>query len=393
MNILILTDYYPPDKLGGVGEIAKNLKLSYDAKGHKTWVLTTGESSGEPKVVRSSKSLIKGVLLNNYHAVKMIRRYKIQMVNAHQSTTTLFLLTKYVPFLYPNGFPKVVNSFQVSYFSEFSNIRSIKVRGRTFKPTQKEYIEKWVLAPMHIFLDWIGYTFSNVITVVSSENQKEFRNTYGRLSRKKIHIIPNGIQSSDFAPKKPDLPKSYLSKLEGKTVLLYVGVFRVRKRVFNLLFALAETAKENPDVILVLVGGGRDYEDEIMSLVDELGIKKNVLFVGRVPNEQVVDYLNSADVFCLLSSYEGMPIAILEAMSSGKAVLTSRVSGMIDLVEDGKTGYLTEVDDLDEITKRLKQLVNDPALTKQLGEAGRKRIEDQYDWSDVADAYIKIFKS
>lgn len=393
MNILILTDYYPPDKLGGVGEIAKNLKLAYDAKGHDVWVLTTGESATTERVVRSSKSLIKGVLLNNLHAIKLIRRHKIDVINAHQSTTTLFLLTKHVPFLYPGGFPKVINSFQVSYFEEFKNIRSIKVRDRKYSPTRKEYIEKWILSPMHIFLDLIGFIFSSEITVVSSENKKEFERTYGRISRKKIKIIPNGISSSDFKPMKPKLDKKYLERLKGNTVLLYVGVFRVRKRVFNLLYALAEIARDNPDVILVLVGGGRDYEDDIMSLIDELGIKKNVLFVGRVPNEKVVHYLNSADVFCLLSSYEGMPIAILEAMSSGKAVLTSRVSGMIDLIEDGKTGYLTEVDGIDEISEKLSLLVNDAEMTKTLGKNARQSILEKYEWSDIADRYIELFKS
>lgn len=391
MKILIITDYYPPDKLGGVGEIAKNLKAAYEAKGHETWVLTTGSSKNEKRVIRSSASLTKGVFLNNLKIIKLIRQHQFDVINAHQSTTTLFLLTKFIPFLYKK-FPKVVNSFQVSYFSEFSNIRSIKLFGHAFRPTRKEYVEKWIFAPVHIILDWIGFGLSDEITVVSSENKKEFVRTYGRLSRKKIKIIPNGVNIEDFAPGKPKLPSSLMQKIRGKTVLLYVGVFRVRKRVFNLLFALREVVKTNDKVVLLLVGGGRGYEEDVLRLVKDLGLEDNVIFVGKVSNDQVVNYLNAADVFCTLSSYEGMPIAILEAMAGGKAILTSRVSGMIDLVSDGKDGYLTKVDDTNNIIKKMQLLVDDPAQTKAMGEYARKKIVEHYDWNRIADEYIKLFK-
>lgn len=390
MKILILTDYYPPDKLGGVGEIAKNLKIAYENKGHEVWVLTTGATAGEHRVIRSSKSLLKGVFLNNLKAIGLIRKHGFDVINAHQSTTTLFLLTKYIPFLYKK-FPKVVNSFQVSYFSEFSHIRKIKLNGKTFKPTRKEYVEKWIFAPIHIWLDWIGFNLSDEITVVSTENKKEFDRTYARLSRKTVKIIPNGINGKDFAPGKPRLAASFLQKLRGKTVLLYVGVFRVRKRVFNLLFALSEVVKTNKDVVLVLVGGGRDYEDDILTLIKGLGLQDNVIFVGKVPNTEVVNYLNAADVFCTLSSYEGMPIAILEAMASGKAILTSRVSGMIDLIDDGKDGFLTKLDDIGQIANKLQLMVDNPAKTKKMGENARAKVLKRYSWDDIADEYIKLF--
>ena len=392
MKILILTDYYPPDKIGGVGEIAKNLRIAYEAAGHEVWVLTTGANADDPRVIRSSASLNKGIFINNIEALKLIRKHGIEVVNMHQSTTSLFLLAKHIPFLWKKKFPRIINSFQVSYFSEFHNIRAIEVDGRRFTPTRKEYVEKWIYAPVHILLDWIGYVFADVITVVSSENKKEFERTYGRLSRKPIHVIPNGVDISNFAPGKPHLDRAFLGKLKGKTVLLYVGVFRVRKRVFNLLFALRRVVQQNSNVVLVLVGGGRAYEDDILALIKQLGLDKNVIFVGSVPNEKVIEYMNAADVFCTLSSYEGMPVAILEAMASGKAILTSRVSGMVDLVSDGKDGYLTEVDDIDEISKKLMSMVASPDKTAKMGERARAKIERTYTWTKVAAQYAKVFK-
>jgi glycosyltransferase involved in cell wall biosynthesis len=393
VKILILTDYYPPDKIGGVGEIAKNLKDSYDKKGHETWVLTTGSSSAAKRVVRSSPSLIKGVFLNNIKAIQLIRNNDIDIINAHQSTTTLFLLTKYIPFLYKK-FPKVVNSFQVSYFSEFRNIKTVRVRGKVFRPQAKEYIEKWVFSPVHILLDVIGFYLSDAITVVSSENKKEFDQSYGRLSRKSINIIANGVNPNDFSPGNvsKNIDKDLLKKTKGKTVLLYAGVFRSRKRVFNLLFALESAVKKNEDVLLLLLGGGRGYEEDMLALIAELGLEDNVIFVGRVPNTEIVNYLRVCDVFCLLSSYEGMPIAILEAMSTGKAILTSSVSGMTDLVQDGKQGYLTSVDDIDEISEKLNMLVANIGTTKEYGLSSRQRILQNYTWEKIAEQYLDLFE-
>ena len=391
MKILILSDYYPPDKLGGVGQIAESLCDEYEKAGHETWVLTTGtQQKKQKRVIRSSTSLIKGVFLNNLKTIQLIRREQIDVINMHQSTTTLFLLTKHVPFLYKK-FPKIVNSFQVSYFSEFRHIRSVKVRGRTFRPLRKEYVEKWLFAPMHIVLDFFGFIFADEVTVVSQENKDEFERTYGKLSRKTIKVIPNGINTNNFKPRKPRLDASFLRQLKGKTVLLYVGVFRVRKRVFNLLYALEAAVKKNPDTVLVMVGGGRGYEESILELARDMQLDQHILFVGRVPNQEVVEYLNAADIFCALSSYEGMPVAILEAMASGKAILTTSVTGMIDLVEDGADGYLVAVDDIDATSKRIVALASNPQRIHDMGQHARAKIVEQYQWKDIATRYLEIF--
>jgi glycosyltransferase involved in cell wall biosynthesis len=392
MRILILTDYYPPDKLGGVGEIAKNLKQAYEDKGHKTWVLTTGKSQGEKRVIRSSKSLIRGTFFNNFKAIQLIRKHRIDVVNMHQSATSLFLFTKYVPFLYKR-FPKVINSFQVSYFSEFAHIKAIKMQGQRFRPTVKEYVEKWVYSPMHIVLDFIGYIFSDEVTVVSTENKKEFEKTYKRLVKKNISIVPNGVNPTRFMNSVSQVDAKLLKKLQGKVVLLYIGVFRVRKRVFNLLFALKEVTKTNKNVVLLLVGGGRDYEAKILELIDKLGLQNNVIFIGKVPNDKIVPYLSISDVFCLLSSYEGLPVAILEAMASGTAILTSKVSGMVDLIDDAKDGFLTRVDDIGHVAEKLRLLVSRPEMVRVMGENAQNKAVGNYDWNLVADKYIGLFKS
>ena len=389
MNILILTDYYPPEKLGGVGEIAKNLKHAYESRGHRTTVLTTGEKNENDRtqgVIRSTKRLILGVFRNNIIALRMIIRAEVDVINLHQSATTLFLLCK--PFF--RHFPFVINSFQVSYFTEFQEIRTVTLEGRTFRPRFKEYLEKFLFAPVHIALDFIGYGLSDIVTIVSNSGRNEFSNTYGKVWRKAVQVIPNGVNPLKFKFDETEAYPNLQGKISGKVVLTYVGVFRVRKRVFNLLYALREVLKQNKQIVLLLVGGGRGYETQIRALAQELGVEEHVVFVGKVPNEDIPRLLKLTDVFCLLSAYEGMPVAILEAMSMGKPVLSSDVSGMKDLIQNGKNGILTPVDDIQAIIQALKSLVSNNENRRKLGEQARKDIVEKYSWNVIAQKYVDL---
>lgn len=390
MNILIITDYYPPDKLGGVGEIAKNLKRAYESCGHRTTVLTTGEkrkTESSQGVIRSNKQLIPGVFWNNIIALRMIMKGEVDVIHLHQSVTTLFLLCK--PFF--RRFLFVINSFQVSYFSEFQEVRSVTLEGRTFRPRFNEYVEKFLFAPVHIVLDFIGYVLSDIVTVVSNPGRDEFSNTYGKVCRKSVQVIPNGVNPLEF--NLSDALEAYPNlqeKISGKVVLTYIGVFRVRKRVFNLLYALREVLKQHTQVVLLLVGGGRGYEMQIRDLAEELGVEDHVVFVGKVPNEHIPQLLKLTDVFCLLSAYEGMPVAILEAMSMGKAVLSSEVSGAKDLIQNGENGILTPVDDIQAIAQALEGLVSNRDCRQRLGNQARKDIVKKYSWNVIAKKYLDL---
>lgn len=392
MNILIITDYLPPDKLGGVGEIAKNLKSAFERQGHTVYVLTTGKQTDDDfqnNIYRSSENLIWGVFLNNFIALSLIRKFSIDIINLHQSTTTLFLLAKLFKSLF--GFPKVVNSFQVTYFSEFKEIKTVTLDGLSFRPTRSEFIEKFVFAPVHILLNAIGYIFSDVVTSASTQVKNELSRTYGKFILKSTIYLPNG------APLLENISLQCLDHLwlgqciQNKKVLVYVGVFRIRKRVFNLLYALAKVVKKYDDVLLLIVGGGRGQEVLLKELSHRLGLTNHVIFIGKVSHYEVPYFLGLADIFCLPSAYEGMPVAILEAMSMGKAIITSRVSGMVDLIDDNVTGKLVGVDDINNLANAILLLILDDDLRGTMGKNAKQKIEDHFHWDKIAQQYIEIF--
>lgn len=389
MNILLLTDYYPPDKLGGVGEIARNLKAAYERAGHNVVVVTTGQKRDEELshgIIRSSSNLMLGVFLSNFAVYRLLNRQRIHAIHMHQSSTTLFLFLR----LLRRSWPKIVNSFQVSYVTEMREIRKVRVDDFVHRPRLREYVEKFLYAPVHIVLDVIGYAFADTVTAVSKENRDELLRTYGRISRKSITVVPNGVDTTRFGAETEFKSNELSSQLADKVVFSYIGVFRTRKRVFNLLYALQQVIQKHPSAVLLVVGGGRGYEDELFCLVEELGLREHVISIGNVPNEEVPFYLSLTDVFCLPSSYEGMPIAILEAMSMSKAVLATDGYGMRDLIVDGQTGRLVQVDDVNGLSRAMVELAGNVSLRIQLGANAKKAVHAHYNWDEIAETYLGL---
>ena len=385
MTILILTDYYPPDRIGGVGAIAQGLAVAYRALGHRVIVLTTGVSPSGEDVIRGARRLMWGVLTNNARALRLIRREGVSLVHMHQSGTTPFLLARRLM----RRFPFVLSSLQVSYVSEAREIRTRVVHTRRFSPGIRELVERAVLAPAHIALDFIGFALSDAVTTVSHDNRREIDDTYGRLARRPVTVVPNGVPQTPEG--NTDFRDNALEeRLRGRTVIAHIGVFRARKRVENLLLAFAEIAPRCPEASVLLVGGGRGYETPVRALASELGIADRVELTGPVTPSRVPYYLSLVDIFCLLSSYEGMPMALLEAMQSGKAVIATDGYGMRDLLAASGAGMLVPVDDIPATATALEALVRDPARRRALGDAARAHVQSRFTWEQIARRYLAV---
>jgi glycosyltransferase involved in cell wall biosynthesis len=106
-------------------------------------------------------------------------------------------------------------------------------------------------------------------------------------------------------------------------------------------------------------------------LADELGIRKHVHFCGALPHEEVLKILQCADVFVHCSEYEGLGMAIMEAMGAGLPVVASRVGGVPDLVREGETGFMIPPDDVETYAEKILLLLNNDQLRQELGSKAR----------------------
>jgi glycosyltransferase involved in cell wall biosynthesis len=158
--------------------------------------------------------------------------------------------------------------------------------------------------------------------------------------------------------------------------LLFVGTYGRRKGCPELLDALAEVRGGGLAAALTLVGREehRGEEEELRRRAGRLDVAHAVEFAGVMPRNRLQSVYQGADVFCLPSRVEGLPLALLEAMAFGLPVIATPVGGIPDVVLDGETGYLVEPGDAGALAAAIAKLAASGPLRESFGNAGRERV-------------------
>jgi glycosyltransferase involved in cell wall biosynthesis len=138
----------------------------------------------------------------------------------------------------------------------------------------------------------------------------------------------------------------------------------------------------------LVVGGKGPEEDRLRALAGELGIEKQVRFVGYIPREVLPSYFVACDVFAFHSTYETFGLVVAQAMSYGRAVVTVRNTALPEVV--GDAGLLVETGDWRALGEALAQVIRDEPLRRRLGEAGRARAEAHFNWDRIAEQYEAV---
>jgi colanic acid/amylovoran biosynthesis glycosyltransferase len=176
----------------------------------------------------------------------------------------------------------------------------------------------------------------------------------------------------------------------GPLRILSVGRLEREKGHSILLEAIAELRHRGTPVELVVVGGGTAC-GRLVERARELGLGGEVAFVGAVGGEQLRARYADADLFCLPSLGEGVPVVLMEAMTAGLAVVATRVGGVSELVEDGVSGKLVSPGDAGALASAIETLATDPAGRKRMGEAGRARVLADFDVEQGASLLFEEF--
>jgi colanic acid/amylovoran biosynthesis glycosyltransferase len=174
--------------------------------------------------------------------------------------------------------------------------------------------------------------------------------------------------------------------------LLFVGRLVPEKGVLVLLSALAELKRQGVEVDAVLVGDGF-YRAELERQARRLGIAGQLTFTGALTGAAVAPLYREADVFCLPSFAEGLPVVLMEAMANELPVVTSRLAGVAELVDHGINGLLVPPARADVIVDAVQRLAADPALRVRWGRAGRERVMRDFDVAESAALLESLFTS
>ncbi|TSC96066.1 MAG: Glycosyl transferase group 1 [Parcubacteria group bacterium Athens1014_10] len=214
----------------------------------------------------------------------------------------------------------------------------------------------------------------------------------------KFREMPFGTDLNIFKPEEKNLSllvKHNLNK-ENKIILFVGGLDKAHyfKGVDKLLQAGAKLLKKEEKLKLLIVGEG-DLKNSYKKLSEDLGVSKNVVFAGRVSNEDLPEYYNLADIFCLPSTdkSEAFGIVLLEAMACAKPIVASDLPGVRTVINDGETGLLAAPGETEDLADKLAILLQDKNKRKEFGLAGRKKVEEKYDWRKIIVQLEKIYFS
>lgn len=206
----------------------------------------------------------------------------------------------------------------------------------------------------------------------------------------KVRVIANGIDTAAFAePGDVAKLRSELGLPHDAPIIGTIGRLAEIKRQDVLIEAFAEVKKQVPKAHLLLVGGGPRL-DELRQLSERLGLASSVHLVGH--QERPQRFLQLMDIFALTSRSEGMPLSVLEAWAAGVPVLASRVGGVPELVEHGRTGLLFESGDVPALAGLLQQLLGDRALAQRLSQAGLEHVHARHTLDHMARQYEQCYR-
>lgn len=205
-----------------------------------------------------------------------------------------------------------------------------------------------------------------------------------------ISTIRNGIDLKEYNGSLP-VPAETADPLERQgcfRVGISANFTRQVKRVDLFIRAAAEVLKTIPNVCFCIAGEG-NLKGELVELCGELGISRNVIFLGALAD--VHDTLKEWDIGILSSDSEGMSNSILEYMASGIPVVATAVGGNKELIEEGVNGFLVPRGDHVSLAGRICDLLRDRDLRKRMGEQGRRMISEMHDWEIVKKEYEAFY--
>jgi phosphatidyl-myo-inositol dimannoside synthase len=243
----------------------------------------------------------------------------------------------------------------------------------------------WVRGLLAIQARWerINARRADVIVVPSAYSAAVASSVYG-VPRSKFTVIPEPIDLVDWRARLAGAAR----RPRRRPTVLSVARLYPRKRLPDLLRAASRLRARIPDVQVRIVGGGREL-DRLRALAVELDLGRTVLLLGEIPASALAVEYVSADCFCLPSVQEGFGIVFVEAMAAGLPVVACRAAAIPEVVEHGRTGILVTPERPDELADAIGRILEDRALSEELGTTGMKRV-DRFDAERVAREWLRV---
>jgi phosphatidylinositol alpha-1,6-mannosyltransferase len=250
----------------------------------------------------------------------------------------------------------------------------------------------WAKVPPFSFLIRFAFRHIDVITYLGSFT----RNALVRVApQAKLFRIAPGIDLTNFVPRDATELRRKLGITDRPTIVS-VGRLVHRKGQDRLIEALPKIKQKFPDTALVFVGEG-PHRSHLEKLVRKYGLLDDVFFIGRVPYQDLAQYISVGDIFAMPSrsrlfglEVEGLGIVYLEASATELPVIAGDSGGAPDAIIEGETGFVVDGKSPELIAERAIQLLENPELRKRLGKRGRDWVMSEWRWEIWSERFNEL---
>lgn len=227
----------------------------------------------------------------------------------------------------------------------------------------------------------VNLNFDKIITV-SNATKNSLINDFG-VNESKIEILFNGV----------DIPKydNVTTNSHHKNQVIFVGRLAPHKHVDHYIQVINDIKSVFPNIKFLIVGKGPEKE-QLVSMINDLKLNDYIEFKQDLSDEELITAIKQSDILVLPSTREGFGMVLAEANCCEKPVITYAAGGTVDVVKDGYNGYLIEAGNIQELKEKTIKLLENETLREQIGNNGRKRVEELFDWENITDDYIKILE-
>jgi glycosyltransferase involved in cell wall biosynthesis len=235
------------------------------------------------------------------------------------------------------------------------------------------------LAPLR---RWVGKNAKAV--VANSPSLAELAQAADPVS---VTVIPNGVDTQYYRPSDNNIE---VKAAPAPLRLLLVGRFHRQKLIPETIRWLAQVKSQGIDFLVTIVGDGPE-RDAVKATIEEVDMAEFIFLKGWLGKDELIKQYQQADCYLNLSSYEGMPNSVLEAMACALPVIASDIPPHRLLVEHQVTGYLVDLDRSQSLIDQLTELATDRRQGRVMGEAGRQLVLAGHSWTAVANSYMALF--
>lgn len=375
MKICFVNSFYPP-WVGGAESYVKNLASALRDRGHAITVycsdrpLERGEKmEGGIRVVRMSTPLaFYGTPIVVFPPSILVEKFDV--LHANFPSPYLASISAYFAMLRRNH-------SVLTWHNDLPAVSTgAKVLVKIHDEISSAYLEKYD-------------------RIIATTNAYAKRSQILSRYEQKVRIIRNGVDTRRFSPNVDGEEIRTLYGLSKNRIALFVGAlttFHAYKGVEVLIRSFSQVARKCDDARLLIVGGG-NLLGQYQRLASELSLGDRVIFSGHVSDTALPKYYAVCDLAILPSkdSSEGFGLVLLEAMATGKAVIGSRVGGIVDVIGDGTNGLIVPPGNESSLSEAMIRLFEDAETRNSMGKAGRIFAES-LDWSKVVARVEDVYK-